>query len=793
MPGNSRGQQAEAKVEGNVVSEKRNELSLERLYHPTKKVDFAAELPKSHWIGRDQSELLIRYGNRWSRFDLAVEPNAKSRVKPWPVFDRLCDQLATLSEIDREKAEPLIAEAVPSMREATDSIIVRSGNSVITVSAQTPASYLSRDGSTWHDPTLDPTGRKLAYTREGDLFVMDVATNLTRRLTHDASETLLDGILDWTYQEEIYGRGNFRAFWFSPDGHWLAMLRIDIGEVKPYVLAESKHDRNVGPTVRYSKAGDPIPHASLLLWDLRDFASREVPQAKVLVQSTSQDELIISGVWWHDRQNKLVYCISDRQQTYRELKMADPTSHDVVATAKVFLREESPAWVEPPASPAWLPSGGLIWRSELPSGKYRLYSIDPDGRSSYPITPNDMHVMNFAVSSRSSPLRVLFTADRGSSQGHYVYQTTIRDPIVRQDSTAGLDSTAGRGPSSGQGPSSGLGSKVGRAARSSDIPILMTTKPGWHDVDFALDGQWFTDRHSTSSSPPSLSVQSSEADGGLAIAIENQALQTKTPISKPEIFSIKGENGEGLPAMLVMPRVTEAAKTAQRYPVVVEVYGGPGTPTVRDRWRGTTTLYREWLSRQGIATLVVDNRSSAGSSAAASWPVQRELGKYEFADLMTSVDWLKRQPWVDTERIAIRGWSFGGFMTLYAMTHSDAFVAGIAGGAVTDWKEYDSFYTERYMGLPAANANGYEATSVVRRAGQLSGKLLLIHGEIDDNVHPACTLRMADALQQAGKDFEMMIYPGAGHAVTDPNQKWHLAKLTDGFLRRHLQGKTTEN
>jgi dipeptidyl-peptidase-4 len=253
---------------------------------------------------------------------------------------------------------------------------------------------------------------------------------------------------------------------------------------------------------------------------------------------------------------------------------------------------------------------------------------------------------------------------------------------------------------------------------------------------------------------------------------------------QPQFFQITTPDQLALPAMLIRP---DHQDDQQRTPVLIEVYGGPQAPTVADRWMGVRTLYRELLARQGIATLMVDNRSSAGRGLADTWAIRGRVGEVEFQDLMTAVQWLQAQPWVATDRIAIRGWSFGGFLTTYALTHSQAFAAGIAGGSVTDWREYDAFYTERYMGLPSENPDGYRTTAPVRAAEQLHGSLLLIHGESDDNVHPSGTLRMAQALQDAGKDFRLMIYPDEAHAVHQPGRLWHLTLMTDRFLKEQLR------
>jgi len=254
-----------------------------------------------------------------------------------------------------------------------------------------------------------------------------------------------------------------------------------------------------------------------------------------------------------------------------------------------------------------------------------------------------------------------------------------------------------------------------------------------------------------------------------------------------------------LPAYLFPPRAVDGEQAAadaehaqgdsNRFPVLIEVYGGPLAPTVRDAWSSSRYLFHQMLADQGIGVLVVDNRSSGGRGLADAWSIYRRVGEQETQDLLAAVQWLKTLSWVDPQRIAVRGWSFGGFQTLHAMTHSDAFAAGVAGGSVTDWRNYDAIYTERYMGLPADNAAGYDATSPVLGAERLSGRVLMIHGELDDNVHLANTLQMTAALQRAGKSFDLMIYPAAAHSVQGAMPVYHLMRTTVEFLQRELRGE----
>ena len=245
----------------------------------------------------------------------------------------------------------------------------------------------------------------------------------------------------------------------------------------------------------------------------------------------------------------------------------------------------------------------------------------------------------------------------------------------------------------------------------------------------------------------------------------------------------EGENRVELDAMLIKPPGFDPGR---KYPVITHIYGGPQTPRVRDRFGGQNGLWHQYLAQQGFVVFVVDNRSSSYHSARQSWPIYRNMAAGELQDLEDAIGWLGSHPWVDTSRIGLWGWSYGGYMTAYALTHSDLFAAGIAGAPVTDWRNYDAIYTERYMDTPQANPEGYESSSVLNAAADLHGALLLIHGTIDDNVHISNTYQLVNALQQAGKPFEMMVYPGNRHGVRNPPQRLHLYRLMTDFFRENL-------
>ena len=709
------------------------ELTLESLYHPKKKFDFDGELPEIHWVDDAPSKLLIRREDLWHQVDLGT-----GEIEPWPLLDQLVDQIETLDGIDREKASEVAVDSVSEIESSANPVLVRIDQSLAIAGIESPAKWLTRDASSWRNAKLDPSGRRVAYTQHGDLFLQEVESSRTLQLTNDQSETLLDGVLDWTYQEEIFGRGNFRGFWFGPDGNWLAMLRIDISGIKPYTLGSSQDDRGLGGVSRYPKAGDPIPQAKLLLWDLRHVDSGEVPAPRTIVESSPDTELIVTGVWWHPDTKRLLFCISDRVQTWRELRgLAPDQLNQIGQPSQLILREESPAWVEPPTAPLWLADGSLIWRSALPTGRVRLFHVSAGGKAVTPISPPDFDVTEAVVNPDG------FVVLAGDHKTGFPQQQVYRIDGINEPA---------------------------------ELKLLTHTR-GVHEPDFSPDGKWFADRHSTPGTPPTLTLHSTDSSKRKVSVLASPKLTTE--VRAPEMISISAKDGTQLNAMLIRPTSREPS------PVLVEVYGGPQSPVVTGRWSGTKTLYRELLARRGIATLVVDNRSSGGLIP-DTWKIRHRMGRIEVDDMKSVAEWLRDQEWVQPDRMAIRGWSFGGYMTLNTMTQTDAFVAGIAGGSVTDWREYDAFYTERYMGLPSKNETGYDETSLVSRAGDLRGEVLLIHGELDDNVHPSGTLRMALALQEAGKDFRLMIYPKAAHAVRAPGQMWHLARMTDRFLIEKL-------
>jgi dipeptidyl-peptidase-4 len=294
----------------------------------------------------------------------------------------------------------------------------------------------------------------------------------------------------------------------------------------------------------------------------------------------------------------------------------------------------------------------------------------------------------------------------------------------------------------------------------------------------------FLDSYSDVNTPPRVQLHRTDSRDAVRMVEANPVPALKDAgLSRPELVQVKARDGFVMEAMMLKPPNFDPSK---RYPVYQFTYGGPHSQQVSNSWGGILFLYHQLLAQRGIIVWVCDNRTASGKGMQSAWPLYRRFGETELQDIEDCLGWLKRQPYVDGSRVGISGVSYGGFMTLYALTHSRSFMMGIAEGAVSDWRSYDSIYTERYLGLPKDNPEGYRDSSPRFSAANLHGALLLVHGALDDNVHPQNATQFAYALQRAGKPFQMMIYPKAAHGVSDPSQAPHLRRLMLDFTTQNL-------
>jgi dipeptidyl-peptidase-4 len=580
------------------------------------------------------------------------------------------------------------------------------------------------------EPAFSPDGTQVAFLRGNDLYRVEVATARESRLTTGGSEAVFHGRLDWVYQEEIYGRARgSKAFWWSPDSRQVAYLSLDDTQVPVFTLADDRTQPQKLLQARYPKPGDPNPIARLGVVDLGG-------RTAWMDNPYPGRETLLTRVTW-DPLGRLVAIFTDRIQSWMELRRFE------AGTSTPLVKEQGGAWVDPEHGgdlPLFFKDGGFLWASER-TGHRHAYRYDARGNLKYALTSGDWDVRK---------LRGLDEA-----RGCLYFDATERSPIGLDAYRIGLD---GKGLT------------------------RLTERPGTHAVRFNATFTAFLDTWSDLRTPPQQSLH--DGSGKLLRLVDANPSAAWMALDKGKVSFQKVKTRDGCPmeTMLILPTGFDASK---KYPVFQEIYGGPGTPEVRDSWSRSMPWF-QFLAQQGIAVWICDNRSASAKGPVSAFGVHRNLGAQELQDQLDGLDWLKAQGWADMDRICLDGWSYGGFMTTYALTHSRAWKLGVAGAPVTDWRLYDSVYTERYMGLPKENPAGYEASSVLKAAKNLSGQLLLLHGTLDDNVHPQNSIMLIDALQKAGHPFDFVLLPGSAHGPRSPEQIWTVFQARWAFLSKNL-------
>lgn len=716
---------------GSWAQQKR--LTLDDIYDPVKRVNFSGSPPTVvAWL--DEYHYLLRRTDPQTRRSRLLKVNALSGEER-PFFDaaRMEAAFARLPGVSAEDARRIAERTSFVMNRSRTAALVNFAHDLFYYEfGSDVAVRLTNTADEELEEEFSPDGRLVSFVRNFNLYVVEIATQRERQLTTDGHAKLLNGRLDWVYQEELYGRGNFKGYWWSPDSTRIAYLQLDESPVKEFVVVDHIPYYQTVEVTPYPKAGTPNPTVRLGVVSAAGGATGWVD----LFAYQTVEPLIVRVGWTPDS-GKVVYEIQDREQTWLDLNLADPATG---ASQRLF-RETSPAWVEVIDLPFWLRDGSFLWLSER-NGWQHLYHYRRDG------------TLIRAVTSGAWEVRALHGVDEAN--GWVYFSGTERSHIGSDAYRIRLDGT-------------GL--------------ERLTETPGTHQVSFNPTFTHFVDTWSDVQTPPQ--VRLFTVQGTLVRVIDENKVEAlaQYKLSKPEFVQVTTRDGFVLEAMMIRPPDFDPKK---KYPVWSYTYSGPHAPQVRNSWGGTTYMWHQMLAQKGYIIWVCDNRTASGKGAQSTWPVYKNFGELELRDLEECLAWLKQQPYVDGSRIGLTGWSFGGFMTLYAMTHSTSFKIGIAGGSVTDWRDYDTIYTERYMRTPQNNPEGYERSSPRNAAKNLHGRLLLIHGTMDDNVHLQNTIQFLYELQKAGKPVELMLYPKSRHGVTDPALVKHMRETMLRFIVENL-------
>ena len=574
-------------------------------------------------------------------------------------------------------------------------------------------------------------GRFVSYVKEKNLYVRDVESGAENAVSTDGSAELLYGELDWVYQEEVYGRGDFNAQWWSTDSKRLAYLRTDESGVHEFAVVDHIPNRGVVENTNYPKSGDANPIATLWVYDPESKKSVAVDISKY-----KDSEPLIVYVGWTPKGDKVVYQIQDRIQTWLDLNEADPAT----GVSKTLIHETSDTWVNRIEMPIWQKDGTFFWWSER-TGYQHLYHYKADGTLIRPITKGEFEVGSILKHDEEKGL-IYYQAKEHSAVAPHFYRVPV----------AGGER------------------------------VHLTPERGSHQIELNHDGSLLIDTFSSVEQPGKIVLRS--ADGKAIRTLSEATFSTTAGFSKPELVEIPARDGFKMDAIVLKPHGFDAAK---KYPVFITTYSGPNAPTVRDSWQASP--WPQFLAQEGIIVFQVNNRSSSGKGQKWTGACYKQFGVTELQDFEDAIDWLAKNPWVDASKVGITGWSYGGYMTAYALTHSKKFALGLAGAGVYDWHLYDTIYTERYMSTPALNPEGYKVSSVVEAAKNLHGHLQIVHGSMDDNVHMQNAMQLAYQLQLADKDFEMMIYPKSRHGLGSAKQNEHNRRLNWKAIEKHLLGR----
>jgi dipeptidyl aminopeptidase/acylaminoacyl peptidase len=640
---------------------------------------------------------------------------ATGRAESFVDIDRLEKSLRTLPTLKPEEAKKVAAGPAYRFNPQRTGALFTHGDDLYFVRLDgSGAVRLTKTPGAKEQATFSPDGRFVAFVRGGNLSVVDVDTQAERQLTTDGGGAILNGLADWVYGEEIFRRRP-QAYWWSPDSSRLAFLRFDDSHVGTFTVVDQVPVRQKVESIRYPKAGDPNPVVKL---GVVPVAGGEPVFA---TSDYSPADSIVARVGWLPDGSRVYAYLQNRTQTWLDV-CTMPAAGGPMTT---LFRDTTKAWVDDPGEPVFLPDGGFLLASEG-TGWRHLYRFDKDGKGRRPVTQGEWEVRTVHKTDLKDGY-VYFNATRDGTNALNLYR-------CRTDGT-GLE--------------------------------RLTRGDGSHSVTVAPTGRYFVDSHSDPRTPTRVQLWKTAGDVVRVLDTNPVHVREEYRFGPFERVQVKTKDGFYLEGSLVKPADFDPAK---RYPVWVMTYAGPHAPTVRESWDGGRLLDQA-LAGAGIVVFRVDPRCASGKGACSAWTAYKRLGVQELKDLEEAVDWLTSHPWADGTRVGLSGHSYGGYITAYALTHSKKFAAGIAGAPVTDWRNYDSIYTERYMATPQENPAGYDASSVVKAAKDLHGRLLLLHGNMDDNVHIQNTWQLVDELQRAGKDFELMVYPRARHGLGSAGQR----------------------
>lgn len=575
-----------------------------------------------------------------------------------------------------------------------------------------------------------PDGKSVSFIHGNDIFVKELASGKSTKLTEGGKRNkIINGTSDWVYEEEF---GITKAYAWSPDSKWISFLRFNEKEVKEFNLTYYKGLYPEEYKYKYPKAGEDNSEVTAHLINV---------QKKSITPINLGEYEYIPRLSWAGNANKLVLLTLNRHQNHLKYHLIDLTAKKM--TQKIFYEETSTTYVEIDNNLLVLKDGNTILRTSEMDGYNHIYQLDFNGKSTQ-ITKGTWDVID------------LYGIDELSNTVYY--SSAEVSPMVKT---------------------------IHSIQRDGANKTTVSKSIGWNDASFTSGFKYMVLTHSQANNPPVYSLMKN--DGGFVRILEdneelNRTLSTLT-LSKKEFITFD-VNGNTLNAWIMKPANFNAAN---KYPVYMTLYGGPGHNEVVDAWDNADYMYHQLLTQKGYIVICIEPRGTLYRGAAFKKSTYLQLGKLETEDLIATAKEIQGFSYVDPQRIGVMGWSYGGFMASLAITKgADVFKMAIAVAPVTNWRNYDNIYTERFMRTPKENPDGYDANSPVNFVNLFKGKFLLIHGSADDNVHYQNSMELVNAMVKADKQFDLFIYPNRNHGIYGGNTRNHLFNMMLNFIEKNL-------
>ena len=592
------------------------------------------------------------------------------------------------------------------------------------------------DGKPVYSPSFSPDESKIAFVFQNNLYVAPLTSLKAEQITKDGKKnSIINGMCDWVYEEEF---SFTKAYEWAPDGNKIAWLRFDESDVPEYGMDLYNSLYPERETFKYPKAGEKNALVQLFIRDL-------LKNKNTQVDLGTETDQYIPRIAWTNAGDQLMALRMNRLQNKLDFLLINGKD----GSNKVLMQEVSKAWVDIHEHMAvqlyfLKDNKNFIWVSEK-DGYTHLYLHSLESGEGQKLTSGNWDVTDF------------YGVDE--AMGFVYFAAADRSPMERH---------------------------IFRVTLSGTALTPLSQDAGTHSAAFSTGFNYFVHSYSNDTLPPQIVLRTRETSE-IRVLEDNARLKESLKnlkLHKKTYLTIPGADGTNLNAWMIRPNDFDASR---KYPVLMYVYGGPGSQTVKNAWEGPNAFWYQHLADKGYIIISVDNRGTGNRGSAFKMSTYRQLGKLEAEDQIAAANWIKNQSWADGERIGIWGWSFGGYVTALCLTKGQGvFKAGISVAPVTNWKYYDTIYTERFLQTPQLNESGYEDNSPVNYAKNLEGRYLLIHGTADDNVHLQNSMDFAQALIRNGKDFEMFMYPDRNHSIYGPGVRIHLYRKMTKFIEENL-------